>query len=82
MKKGRLYNRQEIELISKSAIGKSVNDILNEEVITISNKSNKKSLIATYGNHPNLCFIGHSDTVRCSNNWRTVPHKLTRYITS
>ena len=26
MKKGRLYNRQEIELISKSAIGKSVND--------------------------------------------------------
>ena len=28
MKKGRLYNRQEIELISKSAIGKSVNDIL------------------------------------------------------
>ena len=30
MKKGRLYNRQEIELISKSAIGKSVNDILNK----------------------------------------------------
>ena len=47
------------------------------KVITISNKSNKKSLIATYGNHPNLCFIGHSDTVRCSNNWTTVPHKLT-----
>ena len=47
------------------------------KVITISNNSNKKSLIATYGNHPNLCFIGHSDTVRCSNNWTTVPHKLT-----
>ena len=38
MKKGRLYNREEIELISKSAIGKSVNDILNEEVITIEDK--------------------------------------------
>ena len=32
MKKGRLYNRQEIELISKSAIGKSVNDILNRSL--------------------------------------------------
>lgn len=30
MKKGRLYDRQEIELIAKSAIGKSLNDILNE----------------------------------------------------
>ena len=46
MKKGRLYNRQEIEIISKSAIGKSVNDILNEEVITIENEnvSNKGGL--------------------------------------
>lgn len=46
MKKGRLYNRQEIEIISKSAIGKSINDILNEEIITISNdkKDNKGSL--------------------------------------
>ena len=46
MKKGRSYNRQEIELISKSAIGKSVNDILNEEVITIENdsESNKGGL--------------------------------------
>lgn len=46
MKKGRLYNRQEIQLISKSAIGKSINDIMNEEVITIgeNNISNKGSL--------------------------------------
>ena len=42
MKKGRLYNRQEIELISKSAIGKSVNDILKEEVITIEDKEANK----------------------------------------
>ena len=42
MKKGRLYNRQEIELISKSAIGKSVNDILNTEVITIEDKEANK----------------------------------------
>lgn len=35
MKKGRLYNRQEIEIISKSAIGKSINDIMNEEIITV-----------------------------------------------
>jgi len=42
MKKGRLYNRQEIELISKSAIGKSINDILNEEVVTIEDKDTNK----------------------------------------
>ena len=42
MKKGRLYNRQEIELISKTAIGKSVNDILNTEVITIEDKEANK----------------------------------------
>ena len=42
MKKGRLYNRQEIELISKSAIGKSVNDILNEETVTVEDKEENK----------------------------------------
>lgn len=42
MKKGRLYNRQEIELISKSAIGKSINDILNEEIVTIEDKDANK----------------------------------------
>lgn len=35
MKKGRLYNREEIQIISKSAIGKSINDILNEELISV-----------------------------------------------
>lgn len=42
MKKGRLYNREEIEVISKSAIGKSVNDILDEELITIEDKNANK----------------------------------------
>ena len=42
MKKGRLYNREEIEVISKSSIGKTVNDILNEEVITIEDKEANK----------------------------------------
>lgn len=42
MKKGRLYNKQEIELISKSAIGKSVNDILNEEIVTVEDKDANK----------------------------------------
>ena len=40
MKKGRMYNRQEISLISKSAVGKSINDIMNEEIITINEKNN------------------------------------------
>ena len=45
MKKGRLYNRQEIELISKSAIGKSINDILNEEFkIVVDKEANKGGL--------------------------------------
>ena len=42
MKKGRLYDRQEIELIAKSAIGKSLNDILNEELVTIEDKEANK----------------------------------------
>ena len=42
MKKGRLYNRQEIEIISKSAIGKSTNDILNENTIIIEDKKTNK----------------------------------------
>ena len=42
MKKGRLYSREEIELISKSSIGKSLNDILNEEVVTIEDKETNK----------------------------------------
>lgn len=39
MKKGRLYNRQEIELISKSAIGKTINDIIKEDVTTIEDEN-------------------------------------------
>ena len=35
MKKGRLYNRQEIEIISKSAIGKSIEDIIKEDDGTV-----------------------------------------------
>ena len=35
MKKGRLYTREEIEVISKSAIGKSLNDLIKTEVITL-----------------------------------------------
>lgn len=42
MKKGRLYTREEIEVISKSAIGKSLNDILNEEVVAIEDKEANK----------------------------------------
>ncbi len=42
MKKGRLYGREEIEVIAKSAIGKSLNDILNEEVVTIEDKEANK----------------------------------------
>ena len=42
MKKGRMYDRHEIELIAKSAIGKSLNDILNEEFITIEDKEANK----------------------------------------
>ena len=42
MKKGRLYNKQEIKIISKSAIGKSIEDIMNEEVVTIDNSGVNK----------------------------------------
>ena len=42
MKKGRLYTREEIEVISKSAIGKSLNDLIKTEVITIEDKETNK----------------------------------------
>lgn len=44
MKKAKSYNRQEIEIISKSAIGKSINDILNEKAITIEDKKDNDFL--------------------------------------
>ena len=46
MKKGRLYNKQEIEIISKSAIGKSISEIANEVIVTILDEDslNKGSL--------------------------------------
>ena len=44
MKKGRLYNRQEIEVISKSAIGKTMNDILKEELVSVGEIDNKGGL--------------------------------------
>ena len=42
MKKGRLYNREEIELISKSAIGKTLNEIMNTEIVTVENNTLNK----------------------------------------
>ncbi len=42
MKKGRLYNKEEIQTISKSVLGKSVNDILKEEHIIINDKEKNK----------------------------------------
>ena len=42
MKKGRLYTQEEIEVISKSAIGKSLNDLIKTEVITIEDKEANK----------------------------------------
>ena len=42
MKKGRRYSRQEIEIISKSALGKSLNDILNSELVTVEDKEANK----------------------------------------
>ena len=42
MKNGKLYNREEIEVISKSAIGKSLNDLIESEVITIEDKDANK----------------------------------------
>ena len=46
MKKGRLYNKQEIEIISKSAIGKSISEIANEDIAAIPDEDslNKGSL--------------------------------------
>ena len=42
MKKGRRYSREEIEVISKSALGKSLNHILSSELITIEDKEANK----------------------------------------
>lgn len=45
MKKSKDYTREEIEIVAKSAIGKSINDILNEQLISVEdNNYNKGSL--------------------------------------
>ena len=51
MKKGRKYTREEIELISKSAIGKTFGEIKNSEVVHVGDDDNKGGmgqLIETY----------------------------------
>lgn len=52
MKKGRHYSLEEIEIISKSAIGKSFNELKNEEMISIEDgkvtKGSFGQLIETY----------------------------------
>lgn len=73
------------DLISFNTIeDKENNDIINyikEYLETLNfkvqllNLVNKKALVATYG-VPNLCFIGHTDTVKCSSNWKTNPFEL------
>ena len=42
MKKGRLYTKDEIQTISKSILGKSLNDILNDEGIIVNDKETNK----------------------------------------
>jgi len=44
MKDGRLYSREEIEIIAKSAIGKSINDLAKKDLITIDENLNKGGL--------------------------------------
>lgn len=53
VKKGRRYSREEIEIISKSAIGKTVNDIIGSQIVTFknpneSNKGGLGQLVETY----------------------------------
>ena len=47
MKKGRKYNREEIEIISKSSIGKSISDLAMEELKEISEDELNKGSIGT-----------------------------------
>lgn len=42
MKKGRRYSREEIEVIAKSAIGKTFRELKDKELITVTEKSLKK----------------------------------------
>lgn len=42
MKKGRRYSREEIEVIAKSAIGKTFRELKDKELVTVSEKSLKK----------------------------------------
>lgn len=42
MKKSKSYTREEIEIIAKSAIGKSINDILNEQLISVEDNNYNK----------------------------------------
>lgn len=44
MKNGRLYNREEIEVIAKSAIGKSISDMARENLVSIGDDINKGKL--------------------------------------
>lgn len=51
-------------------------ETLNFEVKLIRSDSSKYALVGNFGSNTNLCFIGHTDTVKCSSNWKTNPFEL------
>lgn len=82
-------NKENYKILESLVSFNTIEDKENKEIIEYIKKylenlnfkvdilttSNKSVLIATY-KVPNLCFIGHSDTVKCSSNWKTNPFKL------
>lgn len=81
----------QIKILEKLVSFDTINDKENNKIINYisnilekkefkieiyNNKNNKKCLIAKSKEECELAFIGHSDTVSCSDNWITNPFEL------
>lgn len=84
---------KQYEVLKKLISFNTINDEENEQILKyicdvleekgfkiefVKSKNNKKCLIAKSKKECELAFIGHSDTVSCSDNWITNPFELVK----
>lgn len=72
------------DLVAFDTIGDKENAAINDYIQAYLTKlgfkveMRKKYLAMSYGDNPNLAFIGHTDTVKATEGWKTDPHVLTQ----
>lgn len=72
------------DLVAFNTIGDKENAQINDYIenylrgLGFKTEMHKKYLSMTYGENPNLAFVGHTDTVKLAGDWKTDPFTLTQ----